>query len=312
MGGWASWLLPVLYPDRFAAAFPASGPATQGLWAGCTDDACFQSANDGRPRDEWTYPLLENLRWVPYVNYQGAADELVPVSGVTVQMEQMRALGMRYRYYVFPHEEHYGPPVFDQWAEGVKYEHGFTRDPNPPAFTYIRSMPMELAVEQVNSDKVPLSFNFDHAYWMSGLEPVDPAKGTARIDARSFAIPEPKRDVVPDVAAPISGEQTDPSAMEGQAWVVHPGTEPAARNAFEATLSGAQAVRLDLNRMRISSRRTVAGEVTTQVPLRLELRGNWSRPLTAQIDGAPLAIERVSKTVVAVNIPTGKHTLTLE
>jgi hypothetical protein len=100
--------------------------------------------------------------------------------------------------------------------------------------------------------------------------------------------------------------------MEGQAWVVHPGTEPAARNAFEAALSGARAVRLDLKRMRISSRRTVSGDVTTQVPLRLELRGNWSRPLTAQIDGAPLAIERVSKTVVAVNIPTGKHTLTLE
>ena len=89
MGGWASWLLPILYPDRFAAAFPASGPATQGLWAGCEQDACFQSANDGRPRDEWLTPLLENLRWVPYVNYQGAADELVPVTGVTAHMEKI-------------------------------------------------------------------------------------------------------------------------------------------------------------------------------------------------------------------------------
>jgi hypothetical protein len=147
---------------------------------------------------------------------------------------------------------------------------------------------------------------------MSGLEPVDAAKGTARIDARSFAIPEPKRDVAPDVAAPISAEQTDPAAMEGQAWVVHPGTEPVARNAFEAKLAGARAVRLDLKRMRISSRRSVAGDVTTQAPLRLELRGDWARRVTARIDGAPLAIERVSQTLVAVTIPAGKHALTLE
>jgi hypothetical protein len=173
-------------------------------------------------------------------------------------------------------------------------------------------MPMELAVEQVNSDKVPLSFNFDHAYWMSGLEPVDPAKGTARIDARTFAIPEPKRDLAPDVAAPISAGQSDPSAMEGQAWVVHPGTEPAARNAFEAELSGARAVRLDLQRMRISSRRTVSGDLETQAPLRLELLGDWAQRVTARIDGTPLAVERVSKTVVAVTIPAGKHALTLE
>src|SRR3954454_3638426 len=44
MGGWASWLSQILYPDRFAAAFPPSGPPTQGLWAGCTfSDSCWQS-----------------------------------------------------------------------------------------------------------------------------------------------------------------------------------------------------------------------------------------------------------------------------
>ena len=263
MGGWASWLLPILYPDRFAAAFPASGPPTRGLWAGCEQDSCFQSANDGRPRDEWTTPLLENLRWVPYVNYQGAADELVPVSGVTAQMEKMRELGLRYRYYVFPHEEHYGPPIFDQWAEGVTYEHQFTRNPNPPSVTLIRSMPMERAVEQVNSGGVPLQFDFDSAFWVSGLTPADEAKGTARIDARSLAIPEPQHDALPEVVPPISPEQTDPSVEEGQAWVVHAGTEAPARNGFVATLKGATSVRLDLRRMKISTRKPIAADVTT-------------------------------------------------
>jgi pimeloyl-ACP methyl ester carboxylesterase len=271
MGGWASWLLPILYPDRFAAAFPASGPPTQGLWAGCEDDACFQSANDGRPRDEWTTPLLENLRWVPYVNYQGAADELVPVSGVTMQMEKMRSLGLRYRYYVFPHEEHYGPPIFDQWAEGVKYEHQFTRNPNPPSVTLIRSMPMERAVEQVNSGGVPLSFDFDKAFWVSGLEPADATKGVARIDVRSLAIPEPAHDVVPDVVPPVSADQQDPSVEEGQTWTTRAGSEQPAKNGFVATLSGATDVTLDPKRMRISLRRPVSVDVTADRPVTIHL-----------------------------------------
>jgi pimeloyl-ACP methyl ester carboxylesterase len=291
MGGWASWLLPILYPDRFAAAFPASGPPTQGLWAGCEQDPCFQSANDGRPRDEWTTPLLENLRWVPYVNYQGAADELVPVSGVTAQMEKMRSLGLRYRYYVFPHEEHYGPPVFDQWAEGVRYEHQFVRDPNPPSVTLIRSMPMERAVEQVNSGGVPLSFDFDSAFWVSGLTPADPAKGGARVDARSFAIPEPAHDAVPDVVPPVSVDQTDPSVEEGQAWVARAGSEPPKRNGFEITLSGAKSVRLDLRRMRISTRDPITAAVTADQPVTIEL-----------VSG---------KRVLTIHVDEGHHTLTV-
>jgi pimeloyl-ACP methyl ester carboxylesterase len=311
MGGWASWLLPILYPDRFAAAFPASGALTQGAWVGCDADPCYTGANGGDPKAEFTMPLLENLRWVPYANYQGAADELVPVAGVTQQMNRMRDLGLRYRYWVFPHEEHYGPPIVDLWAEGVRYEHGFVRDPNPPAVTYIRSMPMEHAVQTVNSDKVPLAFHFDRAYWMSGLEPVDPANGRARIDARSFAIPDPQHDLAPEVAPPVSADEPNPSVMEGQAWADRPGSAAPLRNAFEAKLTGAGSVRLDLSRMSIRTRRPVAGDVTTESPLRLELRGRWPSLPAARIDGAPAAVVRVAGDVVAITIPAGRHRVEL-
>src|SRR5436190_13378181 len=88
MGGWASWLLPVLYPDRCAAAFPASRPPTQGAWLGYSAPNCYVEAIDGSAHDELTYPLLQNLKWIPYVNYQGAEDELVPVTGPTTQMQR--------------------------------------------------------------------------------------------------------------------------------------------------------------------------------------------------------------------------------
>src|SRR3954469_87120 len=288
MGGWASYLLPVLYPDRFAATFPASGPPTQGLWAGCDDDNCFQSANGGRPRDELTYPLLDNLREVPLVSFHGTEDELVPVTGAIKQAERLRELGYRSRRYLFPRQEDYGPPVQDQWAEGVAYEHQFTRDPNPAQVTYARSMPFEHAVEQVNADGLSLDFSFDSACWMSGLEPADASKGVARFDGRSLAIPERPHTLVPEAGGPTA-DQTGPYAMEGQAWGEDGAAAPAPRrNAFTATLTGARAVALDARRMRLNRRRAIKADITTDAPLRLTLTG-----------------------VRTVEVPAGHHVLTL-
>jgi hypothetical protein len=94
MGGWGSYLLSILMPDRFAAALPVAGPVTQGAWTGIDvpgcdeyryDDysPCYIATNDSDPRTQHTRRLLENLRNVPIGIYQGAIDELVPTSGVT-------------------------------------------------------------------------------------------------------------------------------------------------------------------------------------------------------------------------------------
>ena len=216
MGGWATYLMTILYPDRFAAGLPASGPVTQGLWTGvdfegCDDlqapdgegtTPCFGSANGGRPRDQFTRPLLENTRWTPLAIYHGTADELVPTSGVVRQAERLQELGYRYRMYQFPTQEHYGPPIVDQWADGARYEFSFVRPVAPPRLTYIRSMPFERATEEVNSGGVELDFDFDRAYWMSGFEPVDEKRGVARFDGRTLGVPERPRAWCPRPAAP--------------------------------------------------------------------------------------------------------------
>jgi pimeloyl-ACP methyl ester carboxylesterase len=109
MGGWATYLMTILYPDRFAAGLPASAPVTQGGWTGVDfegcdeltgpdgESPCFTGANGGRPRDQFTRPLLENTRWTPLAIYQGTADELVPTSGVLLQADRLRELGHRLR-----------------------------------------------------------------------------------------------------------------------------------------------------------------------------------------------------------------------
>jgi hypothetical protein len=274
MGGWASWLLPTLYPDRFAASFPASGPPTQGGWTGCGGDDCYIQTDGSDAKAELTYPLLENLRNVPVVAYHGTEDELVPVSGVVAQMERMGALGLRYRLYLFEHQEHYGPPVQDEWTEGAGYEHQFVRDPNPGHVTYIRSMRMERAVNGINNpDKVDFGFHFNRAYWMSGLEPVNDRFGVARFDGVTFARPETPHTLVPEAGGPSAPGQSGPYSMTGQAWKDEPAKRPAPRNAFAIELEGARAVTLALKRMGLDRHRRITGKVKTEAPLTLRLRG---------------------------------------
>jgi hypothetical protein len=309
MGGWASYLLPVLYPDRFAASFPASGPPTQGAWLGCEQDWCYIEANDGDAHAELTTPLIGNLRNVPVVAYHGTEDELVPIPGIIAHTDHMRELGLRYRLYLFPHQEHYGPPIQDEWTEGARYEHRFKRNPDPGRVTYTRSMRFEHAVNTVNNpEKVDFGFEFKRAYWMFGLEPVDAAKGVAAFDGTTLARPEKPHRLLPEAGGPAALGQTGPYTMVGQRWSTLLSKRPAPRNEFTITLTGARAVGLDLERMGIAARRTFSGTVDTQAPLDLCLKGDVPKAAEVRIDGKP-APARHGARGLTVTVPKGKHRL---
>ena len=298
MGGFGTYLLTTLYPDRFAAGAPVAGPVTQGAWTGadfpgCDDmkwedyTPCYIEANGSRPRDQHTRKLLENLRHVPLAILHGNLDELVPYSGVARQAERLAQLGYRFRLYSFPNYEHYSHPIVDQWAEAARYEHSFVRDANPARVTYKRDMPFELATETVQAQGLNLNFDFDSAYWMSGLTPADAENGTAYVDARSLAIREQPRVAVPEAGGPAALGQSGPYVMKGLAWLTDPLTEgPDPSNAFEATLTGATAVAFDLHRMAIDPGRTVTGHVTTEKALTLRLDGDWTTAPAVTVNGS--------------------------
>ena len=317
MGGWASFLLTILYPDRFAAALPASPPVTQGMWtgldfAGCDEyeaggyTPCYGGANDGDARVQHTRRLLENVRYVPWAIFHGAADELVPVSGVTRQVERLVQLGYRHRYYLFPAQEHYGPPITDEWAEGAGYLHTFSRPLNPARVTYIRDMPFERATETTQSDGVPLDFSFDQAYWMSGLEPADPEKGVATFDGTSAALSAQPHLAVPEAGGPAAVGQTGPFVMTGLRWeTALSGEPPAKNNSFSATLRGARQVRLDMERMAIDVAQPVAGNVDSDTPLRLELRGDWGKRAPVVLVGGERIEAALKQGVLTISLPAG-------
>jgi Prolyl oligopeptidase family len=323
MGGWGSYLLSILYPDRFAGSFPVAGPVTQGAWTGADFEGCdefefdgatpcYIEANGSDPRAQHTRRLLENLRNVPLVNFQGAADELVPVSGVTLQMERMIELGYRHRYYLFPSYEHYSHPLVDQWSEGGRYLHSFTRDPNPSRVTYKRDMPFERATETVQSEGIEFDFDFDSAYWMSELEPVDEQQGVAFFDGSTRAKPEAPHVATPEAGGPAASGQTGPYEMTGLAWTANPlAGAPEASNGFDATVNGARAVRLDLGRMQIDSGRRIDAEVKNDEPLELRLRGGWPSLPSVTVNDEPVGAA-LSDGTLTFDLEEGTNLIVIE
>ncbi len=322
MGGWGSFLETVIHPDWFAAALPASPPPTQGAWTGadfenCDEytydeySPCYIQANGGDARAEHTRRLLENVRHVPYAMYAGVEDELVPFTGVARQAQRLQELGYRYRLYAFLTQEHYGPPIWDQWGEGARYMDRFTRPENPARVTYKRDMPFERAIERVNSGGLTLEFSFDHAYWMSGLQPVDATDGVAGFDGRSLAIADPAHLVMPEAGGPAAPDNAGPYAMAGQQWIDDPLATPAATaNGFAVTLTGAKAVTLGGARMKLNTARTITGTVTTEAPLALTLTGNWKGAPRILLDGVPAAGATRGDKANTVTVPAGTHTVT--
>jgi pimeloyl-ACP methyl ester carboxylesterase len=321
MGGWGSYLLTLLYPDRFAAAAPAAGPVTQGAWTGADFEGCdelefdgntpcYISANGSDPRAQHTRKLLDNSLHVPYAILHGTSDELVPYSGVFRQHERLLQLGYRHRMYTYPGYEHYSHPAADQWAEAASYLHSFTRPANPAHVVYKRDMPFEEATESVQSGGVDLDFDFDSAYWMSELTP-GTDEPTAAFDGRSLAIVETPHLTAPDSGPPTAPGQTGPYVITGLQWLDDPtAAAPAASNAFDVTLTGAQRVRLDLARMSIATDEPVAGSVDTELPLTLRLEGGWQTVPEVAIDGATVTAT-LSDGVVTIEVPAGTHALTV-
>jgi S-formylglutathione hydrolase FrmB len=323
MGGWGSFLMAITHPDWFAGALPASPPVTQGAWTGADFEGCdelqydeyspcYIQANDGDARAQHTRRLLENLRHTPVAIMHGTADELVPVSGVTRQVERLVQLGYRHRYYLFHTQEHFGPPIWDQWGEGAAYLHRFRRPERPARVTHVRDMPFERAIERVNSGGLALDFSFDTNHWLRALEPADATDGQAFVDATSKALPETAPLTVPEAGGPAGPTQAGPYTMTGLRWEANPlATLPKAENALTATLRGARAVRFDTAASGLDTARPLRAEITTEHALELALEGDWGTSPSATVDGAAVPVV-VEGGALKLAVPAGSHTVVVQ
>jgi len=126
----------------------------------------------------------------------------------------------------------------------------------------------------------------------------------------TLARPEAPHTLVPEARGPSSAGQTGPYTMTGQAWDTDVAARPKARNGFAITLTGARAVRLNLKRMGVTTRRRAFGRVQTDSRLRLRLTSRSSPPTRATLDGRPVKTKRTPRRTT-VTVPPGKHRLVL-
>jgi len=280
MGGFGSYLVGLLYPDRFAAAFPISGPIDQGGWLGVGNPISAQ--NDGDLQAEFLFNIIENARNLPYVIYQGANDELVFWPGVARTASRFTQLGYRNRFYTFPGQDHYVPLVVDEWADAARYLDSFKREANPAHVTYRVWPALESAVERIGTPSgTTLDYHFDGAYWVDGLtvRDGDPAN-TATIgtfDAVTEGRGLPKVVTVPEAGVASVG-QTSPYVMTGIGWLTLPAGvgATAARNAATVTLTNIATASFDLARMGLSTTKPLSLTVATDGPATLRLIGVWA------------------------------------
>ena len=308
MGGWASYLFGVLYPDRWAASNPEDGLLVPGLWLGTGSPSDPQDGADLNA--EFLYPLLGNVRNVPYAILHGTEDELVPVTSAIASGLQLHELGYRYRLYLFHTYEHYSAPIWDDWRDVVKYMSGFTTNPNPARVTYSISPALYHAISTISVPTgVDLHFTIDRAYWVSDLHTrapgIDPSNiGT--IDATTFGRGVQNVLGIPEVGA---AQQPEVYTMTGQRWLPNGSTPP--ENRFTATLTDLASATFALARMGLSTTAPLTATIKTDGQTTVLLSGVWSTAPSVNVAGGSgtVAFDPHGETITFPR--AGTYTLTI-
>ena len=279
MGGYGAYRLGVLYPDLFGRAFTAVAPPARGGWlppAPPRDVGRFT-------QDTNSHGLLENARWLPYLNWVAAGDAVVLDPGPRKQQRRCDRLGLRSQLWTFP-GEHSALARLDDWRAAKSFL-GAARVKRSPSRVNYALMP--------DTSRARLGLVHDHAYWVSDLrarnrngEPgTDPAR--AEIDARSLAFGQGDPRTAPVTAA--RGGPPAPGAVEGTRWTGTEAREP--RNTLDVRLENLDRATIDGRRARLSGGRMLRvriaadGEGTMRLDLGLPARARARRVVGGPVPG---------------------------
>ena len=304
MGGYGTYRLGVLYPDLFGRAFTTVGPPARGGWVPPAPP--FDPESGRSTQDTNSNRLLENARWVPYMNWVALMDELVPYPGPRAQQRRFDRLGLRSQLWTFP-GEHFTLAVLDQW-EAARDFLGRSKVKRAPSRVNYALMPA--------TSRRTLGLVHDHAYWVSGLSARDrrgdpgtkPAR--AEIDASSRAFGQA---AAPRTAPVVSagGARPAPSTVEGTRWTGIPAQRR--ENLLSVRLNNLARAAIDGRRARLSASRRLRvridsdgeGTMRLNLPLRAGTRARRTdgppapgpaREVTLDRAGATFRTARGSRT----------------
>jgi dienelactone hydrolase len=294
MGGYMTYRLGLLMPDRFARASAYVGPPAYGMWAYPAppngDDPAWSTRGN-------TNRLVGNALNLPYEIVSGHADELVPYSGVQHQADTFKAAGNAYTLHEHLADDHLSFILADRWGHTGAFLGDARIDRSPVRVRYTR-MPSQ--------DLPKYGLRFDRAYWVSriGVRDAVAEDATGTVDATTFGLGGDelvaKASTGPD-PAPVG---VSPAIIQQQ--VLEPGNAIERRNAFAATLTNVSDVAFDLATMGLRPTRPLAITVKTGGGAKLRLLGRFRPGVTVTVDGAPAAFRR-AKLELRVIVGAGEH-----
>jgi dienelactone hydrolase len=296
MGGYMTYRLGLLMPDRFARASAYVGPPAYAQWAYPAppqgeDEAWVVRGNTNR--------LVGNALNLPFEIVSGHADELVPYTGVQHQFDTFKAAGNAVALHEHLADDHFSFIMADRWGHTRAFLGDARIDPAPVRVRYTR-MPSQ--------DLPKYGLRFDRAYWVSAIVVRDaPAEdSTGTVDAMTFGLGGNEM-----VAKSSSGPDPDPVGVTPailHRQVLEPGAAIQRRNGFGATLTNVSDVTFDLARMGLNRRQPVEMTVNSDGPSKVRLLGRYGRGVTVTVDGGPASFRRVKKELRAM-VPAGQHTV---
>ncbi len=135
MGGYGTYRLGLLMPDRFARAVTYVGPPAFVAWNPPNPPV----VPDPRFRDaSLTNPLVPNALNLPFEMTAGGSDTLVAQSGTKAQAASFAAAGNEYRFYFHPAASHFTFAADDVWDHSRAWLGSHRRVVDPRRVRYVR------------------------------------------------------------------------------------------------------------------------------------------------------------------------------
>jgi dienelactone hydrolase len=309
MGGYMTYRMGLLMPDRFAAAAAYVGPPAYQLWAPPAPPeppGAYQVAGQ-------TNNIITNALDLPYEINDGGADELVPAAGAQQQAQTFTDLGRTHDFYFYPTADHFALILGDEWSHTRDF---LDRYPNRDL------SPVEVAYRRYPSMDLPqLGHHFDGAYWVDGMvlrSPTDSCtagdsscqSSFGQVDATTYGLggnrtaPTNYQSVYP--GPPL------PAAVTGTVRL--PAAAIATQNGFEASFQNLKAAVFDTSRMGLDPSQALTASLKVSSgpgAFTLGLRGSFGA-VTATLDGAPVTVTHTADGIeLALTLTTGSHQLTV-
>lgn len=295
MGGYAAYKLGLTYPEVFAQAVVLAGPPVCGVRLLPDVDVPGDldlSSHCAREGDTWE--LLANGRWLPFVIAHGVLDQFVPITSVLSQVLELDRLGYRYRFTVYPFEDHITWVLDDEFDDPVSHMGTGLRQSDPGHITY------SWYPQLVRPD---LGIGPHRVWWLSDLQ-ADPSViarrgAVASVDARSYARPDPtrtvtrRRGVEPDL-------DLSPGLYTELNWRVGASVEPLPF--LTLSLRGVAGLTVDVARAGLASMTTSSIDVSTDGHAQIRLAA-LPPGTTVLLDGKPVG--------PLVTVSAGRHTIAL-